>query len=69
MIAIIASPSTDSGLRARKIAGSQAGIWPGMEEFSRTWTRERRFQPAMDADLRARKIAGWKDAVRRTLTG
>ena len=57
-----------TALGAAWLAGSRAGVWPGMEEFAESWELDRRFEPAMpDAD-RARKIEGWRDAVRRTLT-
>ncbi len=55
-------------LGAAWLAGSRAGILPGMEEFARSWALERRFTPAMDETERERKYAGWRDALRRTLT-
>jgi glycerol kinase len=57
-----------TALGAAWLAGSRAGIWPGMEAFSRSWSLDRRFEPSMAAAERRRRIAGWKDAVRRTLT-
>jgi glycerol kinase len=53
---------------AAYLAGLHLDIFPGPEEFSRTWKRDRRFTPAFDEELRVRKYMGWQDAVRRTLT-
>jgi len=50
------------------LAGSKAGVWPGMTEFAESWARDQRFEPAMVAKERKRKIKGWDAAVRRTLT-
>jgi glycerol kinase len=57
-----------TALGAAWLAGMKAGVWPGMEEFAKSWARDRRFEPQMDAETRTAKIAGWDDAVRRTLT-
>lgn len=57
-----------TALGAAWLAGSKAGVWPGMEEFARSWALERRFEPHMDDALRQTKLAGWDDAVQRTLT-
>jgi glycerol kinase len=57
-----------TALGAAWLAGMKAGVWPGMEEFAKSWARDRRFEPQMDAETRKAKIAGWDDAVRRTLT-
>jgi glycerol kinase len=53
---------------AAYLAGLCLDIFPGPEEFARTWKRDRRFIPAFDEELRIRKYKGWQDAVRRTLT-
>ena len=50
------------------LAGMQAGLYPEMDEFSRSWAAEHRFTPTMGETERERKYAGWKDAVRRTLS-
>jgi glycerol kinase len=57
-----------TALGAAWLAGSRAGIWPGMEDFAASWALERRFEPQMDEQTRRHKLAGWQDAVRRTLT-
>ena len=56
-----------TALGAAWLAGSKAGLWPGMSDFSRSWAREHRFKPRMDAATRMRKIKGWRGAVARTL--
>jgi len=57
-----------TALGAAWLAGSRAGVWPGREEFSRSWALDRRFLPKMGAAERERKLGGWREAVRRTLT-
>ncbi|MBL0937040.1 MAG: glycerol kinase GlpK [Rhizobiaceae bacterium] len=57
-----------TALGAAWLAGSRAGVWPGMEDFSKAWKLDRRFEPAMGDALRETKLAGWRDAVRRTLS-
>lgn len=57
-----------TALGAAWLAGSKAGVWPGMEEFASTWAQDRRFEPAMDNGERERKVRGWNEAVRRTLS-
>lgn len=58
----------NTALGAAWLAGSRAGIWPNMIEFSKSWDLERKFKPKMKAISRERKLAGWRDAVSRTLT-
>ncbi len=57
-----------TALGAAWLAGSRAGVWPGMAEFSKAWKLDRRFEPEMADGLRETKLAGWRDAVRRTLS-
>ncbi len=57
-----------TALGAAYVAGMQAGLYPGPEEFAGRWALERRFEPEMQAEERERKYAGWQDAVRRTLS-
>jgi glycerol kinase len=57
-----------TALGAAWLAGSKAGVWPGMSEFAATWALDKQFTPKMDATTRKAKVAGWNDAVRRTLT-
>ena len=57
-----------TALGAAWLAGMRAGLYPGPEEFARSWALDRRFEPAMPAARREELYAGWRDAVRRTLT-
>lgn len=57
-----------TALGAAWLAGSKAGVWPGMREFAASWARDKRFEPEIDAAERKRKIKGWDAAVRRTLS-
>jgi glycerol kinase len=57
-----------TALGAAWLAGMQAGVYPGQEDFAASWALDRRFEPNMDAAERERRYAGWKDAVRRTLS-
>jgi glycerol kinase len=57
-----------TALGAAWLAGSRAGVWPGMKDFAASWARDRRFEPRMDARERKDKIRGWDVAVRRTLS-
>jgi len=56
-------------LGAAWLAGQAIGLWPGQDEFARSWARERQFVPEMDSAMREEKLAGWRDAVSRTLSG
>ena len=55
-----------TALGAAWLAGSNAGIWPGQEEFSRNWRSQREFLPEMASSERERKYSGWLDCVERT---
>ena len=48
-------------------AGLAVGLWSGLDELGRLWSRERCFEPAGGGPDRASLIDGWRDAVRRTL--
>jgi glycerol kinase len=45
------------------LAGHQAGVWPGQEEFSERLRLDRRFAPAMAASERDRRYRNWRRAV------
>ncbi len=49
------------------LAGWQAGIFSGPEDFSKTWRLDRRFEPVMDAAEREQRCKGWRDALARSL--
>ena len=57
-----------TALGAAWLAGQRAGVWPGMDGFSRRWRLERRFEATMAPAERGRKLDGWHDVVKRTLT-
>ena len=57
-----------TALGAAWLAGSKAGVWPGMADFAAGWARDKRFEPAMDAGERKRKLKGWDVSVWKTLT-
>lgn len=54
-------------LGAAWLAGQYVGLYPNMDEFSQSWARETRFEPAMGPAQREQLYLGWKDAVRKTL--
>jgi glycerol kinase len=55
-----------TALGAAWVAGMQAGVYPGFDDFSKGWALDRTFTPQMDATTREARYAGWKDAVSRT---
>ncbi len=56
-----------TALGAAYLAGLQAGLYPGLEDFARGWALDRRFEPAMPAAERQRKLDSWRGAVRRLI--
>ncbi|MDR9394475.1 glycerol kinase GlpK [Roseovarius sp. SYSU LYC5161] len=56
-----------TALGAAWLAGMGIGLYPGPEEFAKTWSLERRFTPAMPSEMRDRKYAAWGRAVEATL--
>ncbi len=52
-----------TAMGAAWLAGMQAGLYPGMEDFAAGWQLERRFVPAMPAEARDARYAAWKRAV------
>lgn len=55
-----------TALGAAWLAGMRAGVFPGIEEFSRAWACERRFSPGMNAAERDARYAAWQRAVHAT---
>ena len=51
-----------------QLAGWQAGLYPGPEEFARSWHLERSFRPMMAAEERESRYRGWQEALARTLS-
>jgi len=56
-----------TALGAAWLAGMQAGVWPGMDEFAKTWALERRFAPEMAPEGRSARHARWQRAVAATM--
>ncbi len=56
-----------TALGAAWLAGMQAGLYPDMAGFARTWALDRRFSPGMDEATRTANYARWKRAVAATL--
>jgi glycerol kinase len=50
---------------AAYLAGRQAGIYGDLDEVSKLWQRQARFEPQLAANDRERLMAGWRDAVQR----
>ena len=57
-----------TAMGAAWLAGMRAGLYPGQEEFARTWALERQFVPAMPEAARAAAYGAWKRAVEATLS-
>ncbi len=57
-----------TALGAAWLAGQEAGVCPGMEEFAGNWALEHRFTPAMDSATRDRRYAAWQRAVAATIS-
>ena len=57
-----------TALGAAWLAGMQAGLYPGPEEFAKSWALEKRFTPAMDNATRDAKYARWGRAVAATMS-
>jgi glycerol kinase len=49
------------------LAGMHAGVYPDQEEFSKTWSLDKRFNPVMSFSDRETKYSDWKKAVSATL--
>jgi glycerol kinase len=57
-----------TALGAAFLAGMQAGICGGPDEFAKNWALDRRFEPGMEATLREAKYARWGRAVAATMS-
>jgi glycerol kinase len=56
-----------TALGAAFLAGWQAGVYAGPEEFAETWRLEKCFKPSMPPEEREAKYRGWRHAVARSL--
>ena len=54
-----------TALGAAFLAGWRAGVYPGPDEFARSWCAARRFTPAMGPQERESRYLGWRDAIAR----
>jgi glycerol kinase len=57
-----------TALGAAILAGWQAGLYAGPEEFARNWRPQRRFAPAMAPAERQSRYRGWREAVGRIVS-
>ena len=56
-----------TALGAAFLAGWQAGLYPGPDEFAGAWRSERRFTPKMPRGERESRYLGWRNAVARVV--
>ncbi len=54
-----------TALGAACLAGLQAGVFESLDDISRRWQQDRRFEPAMDEESRGRLMEDWRRAVAR----
>lgn len=54
-----------TALGAAYLAGLQVGLFGSLDELSRHWQRERRFEPQMDEEMSSTLYSGWLEAVKR----
>lgn len=57
-----------TALGAGWLAGMQADLYPGMDEFAETWRLDHRFTPQISQDARDAAYARWTKAVAATLS-
>lgn len=57
-----------TALGAAFVAGLQAGVYGSLDDISKLWKAERRFEPQMDKARADALYAGWQDAVKRVRT-
>ncbi|MBN9306997.1 MAG: glycerol kinase [Devosia sp. 67-54] len=55
-----------TALGAAWLAAVSVGLWPGQQDYARSWRLERRFDGASDASGTERKYRRWKAAVEAT---
>ena len=56
-----------TALGAAYLAGLAVGFWDSVEEISRQWSVERRFEPAMSQEESAERLRHWGRAVERAM--
>lgn len=52
-----------TALGAAWLAGMKAGIYPDMENFSKSWRLQQRFVPKMETEIREEKYSNWKRSI------
>lgn len=52
-----------TALGAAYLAGLQTGFWSGLDEITRQWRTQRRFEPSMSQDERTARIQEWHRAI------
>ncbi len=57
-----------TALGAAWLAGQRAGVYPGMEEFGKSWALDWSFAPEMNGEARQTRYAAWKRAVAATMS-
>lgn len=57
-----------TALGAAYVAGLEAGLFTSLDQISKKWRIDRRFEPIKDDAWRKQRYAGWLDAVSRTRT-
>ncbi|MEO0544559.1 MAG: glycerol kinase GlpK [Pseudomonadota bacterium] len=56
-----------TALGAAWLAGKSVGVWPDMDEFSKSWKLDRQFTPETTQSQRDKKLRHWKAAVQATI--
>lgn len=56
-----------TALGAAYLAGLAVGVWESLDELSRTWLLDNRFEPNMETEQREKLYKGWVKAVKRSL--
>ena len=57
-----------TALGAAYLAGIQAGVFGGLNDVSRAWRCNARFEPNLDERVRSEGYERWRGAVARVLT-
>uniref|UniRef100_UPI003B3BE005 FGGY-family carbohydrate kinase n=1 Tax=Pseudactinotalea sp. TaxID=1926260 RepID=UPI003B3BE005 len=58
-----------TALGAAYAAGLAVGFWSGLDDLSKNWQEDRRWEPRMDEGDRERLLRNWKKAVTKTFDG
>jgi glycerol kinase len=57
-----------TALGAAFLAGWRAGLYPGPQEFARSWRLQRSFTPSMQSAERESRYRGWREAIGRIVS-